>query len=177
METELGSGWRVIEEGLNGRTTVFEDQVRTDRRGLSYLPMLLDTHSPLSLVIAMLGTNDTKTRFHVPVSDIGLGWARIADTVLRGYAYTEGRTPELLLVAPPVILPSPNLTETFEGAVEKSLRFAEILSDIARQFGCHFFDSGTVVQSSPIDGIHLSPESHITLAKAMAGLASKILVG
>ena len=177
METELGPGWRAIEEGLNGRTTAFEDQIRTDRRGLTCLPMLLDTHSPLDLVIVMLGTNDTKTRIHVPVNDIGLGWTKIADTVLRGYEYTEGRIPKLLLVAPPLILPSPGLTETFEGAVEKSMRFAEILRGIATQFGCHFFNSEDVVHSSPIDGIHLSPESQILLGKAMASLASKILVG
>jgi lysophospholipase L1-like esterase len=139
--------------------------------------MLLDTHSPLDLVIVMLGTNDTKTRIHVPVSDIGLGWTRIADTVLRGFEYTEGSVPRLLLVAPPVILPSPGLTETFEGAVEKSMRFAEILGGVAKQFGCHFFNSGDVVQSSPIDGIHLSPESQVLLGKTMASLASKILVG
>jgi len=177
METSLGPGWRVIEEGLNGRTTAFEDQVRTDRRGLTCLPMLLDTHSPLDLVIVMLGTNDTKTRIHVPVTDIGLGWTRIADTILRGFQYTEGNVPQLLLVAPPVILPSPGLTETFEGAVEKSMRFAEVLSGVARQFGCHFFNSGDVVQSSPIDGIHLSPESQVMLGKAMALLASKIVAG
>ncbi len=177
METHLGTGWRVIEEGLNGRTTAFEDQVRTYRRGLTCLPMLLDTHSPLDLVIVMLGTNDTKTRIHVPVTDIGLGWTRIADTILRGFQYTEGKVPQLLLVAPPVILPSPGLTETFEGAVEKSMRFAEVLSGVARQFGCHFFNSGDVVQSSPIDGIHLSPESQVMLGKAMALLASKIVAG
>lgn len=177
MEAELGPGWRVVEEGLNGRTTAFEDQIRADRRGLSCLPMLLDTHSPLDLVIVMLGTNDAKARIHVPVIDIGLGWARIAETVLRGFQYADGKIPQLLLAAPPAILPCPGLTETFEGSVEKSMRFAEILRGVAAQFGCHFFDSGEVVQSSPIDGIHLSPESQVLLGKAMASQASKIVAG
>jgi hypothetical protein len=57
------------------------------------------------------------------------------------------------------------------------MRFAEILGGVAKQFGCHFFNSGDVVQSSPIDGIHLSPESQVLLGKTMASLASKILVG
>ena len=33
MRRELGDGHSVIEEGLNGRTTVFEDPIEPDRRG------------------------------------------------------------------------------------------------------------------------------------------------
>ena len=52
---------RVIEEGLCGRTTVFEDELRIGRRGADLLPVLLESHSPLHRVILMLGTNDCKT--------------------------------------------------------------------------------------------------------------------
>ena len=52
---------RVIEEGHNGRTTVFDDPTTLDdRNGAKALPMLLSTHTPLDLVIIMLGTNDIK---------------------------------------------------------------------------------------------------------------------
>ncbi len=61
MAAKLGAGYRVIEEGLNGRTTAFDDQtVFEERNGAKALPMLLATHQPLDLVIIMLGANDLK---------------------------------------------------------------------------------------------------------------------
>ncbi len=53
---------RIIEEGLCGRTTVFEDPLRQGRKGVSLFPTLLETHKPENIVI-MLGTNDCKTVF------------------------------------------------------------------------------------------------------------------
>lgn len=67
-------GWyHVIAEGLNGRTTVFDDPMSPGRSGRAALPMLLDTHAPLDLVIIMLGTNDTNSFFQVSAEQIGLG--------------------------------------------------------------------------------------------------------
>ena len=55
-----GKDVRIIEEGLCGRTTVFEDPFRQGRRGTALLPTLLETHHPVDLVVLMLGTNDAK---------------------------------------------------------------------------------------------------------------------
>ena len=52
---------RVIAEGLGGRTTVHDDWCAdADRNGARILPTLLASHSPLDLVVIMLGTNDMK---------------------------------------------------------------------------------------------------------------------
>lgn len=53
---------RIVEEGLCGRTTIFEDPLRLGRRGTELLPTLLETHTP-DAVVLMLGTNDCKTIF------------------------------------------------------------------------------------------------------------------
>ena len=37
---------RIVEEGLCGRTTIFEDPLRLGRRGTELLPTLLETHTP-----------------------------------------------------------------------------------------------------------------------------------
>ena len=63
MQRELGADHVVIEEGLNGRTTVFEDPIEADRRGAAYLPPCLRSHAPLDLLIIALGCNDMKSRF------------------------------------------------------------------------------------------------------------------
>ena len=64
---------RVTEEGLCGRTTVFEDELREDRKGSDLLPALLESHKPLDTVILMLGTNDCKSYYHASAEVIGLG--------------------------------------------------------------------------------------------------------
>jgi lysophospholipase L1-like esterase len=167
-QAALGEGWRLVEEGLNGRTTVFEDEIEAGRRGLSSIVMLLETHMPLDLVILMLGTNDTKVRYGATVRDIGLGWLKLAKAIRERCLWFPYPAPEILLAVPPPVLDCPNLTESFKGAPEKSSRFAQAGRQIAEANGMLFFDCGTVVQSSPIDGIHLSPESHKALGLAMA---------
>ncbi|MBQ9959278.1 MAG: acylhydrolase, partial [Oscillospiraceae bacterium] len=66
LQTLLGSDYTVIEEGLNSRTTVWDDPVEMHKNGYTYLMPCLQTHRPLDLVIIMLGTNDLERRFHVP---------------------------------------------------------------------------------------------------------------
>jgi lysophospholipase L1-like esterase len=70
---EVAGGYHVIAEGLNGRTTVYDDPMSPGRSGIAALPMLLDTHAPIDLVIIMLGTNDTKNFFQVSAEQIARG--------------------------------------------------------------------------------------------------------
>ena len=72
---ELLDDTRVIEAGLCGRTTVFEDPLRPGRKGVSALPSVLDSQSPLDLVLIMLGTNDSActTTEGAPVSPATYG--------------------------------------------------------------------------------------------------------
>ncbi len=70
---ELGSDYHVIEEGLGGRTTVWDDPIMESRNGRDYLLPCLWSHKPLDLVIIMLGTNDLKDRFSLTPFDIAAG--------------------------------------------------------------------------------------------------------
>ena len=62
LQRKLGDDYYVIEEGLSGRTTSFEDPVFEGLSGLNAIYPCMMTHEPLDLVIIMLGTNDTKDR-------------------------------------------------------------------------------------------------------------------
>lgn len=66
-------GYRVVEEGLCGRTTIFDDIRRKGRRGTELLPVLLEAHRPVDIVILMLGTNDCKTAYGATAERIGEG--------------------------------------------------------------------------------------------------------
>nr|WP_330390789.1 GDSL-type esterase/lipase family protein [Anaerostipes sp. 494a] len=74
-------GYRIIEEGLCGRTTVFEDPLRDGRKGTAIFPTVLETHQPLELVVLMLGTNDCKTVYDASSNVIGKGMERLVDQV------------------------------------------------------------------------------------------------
>ena len=67
------NGYRVVEEGLCGRTTIFEDATRKGRKGADLLPIILETHKPIDTVVLMLGTNDCKTAYGATAEKIGSG--------------------------------------------------------------------------------------------------------
>ena len=70
LQQLLGPGYRVIEEGCGGRTTIFEDELERDKNGRAQLRVALRSHRPLDLVILMLGTNDMKHRFGMLPVDV-----------------------------------------------------------------------------------------------------------
>ncbi|MFR3321682.1 MAG: GDSL-type esterase/lipase family protein [Lachnospiraceae bacterium] len=80
LQKELqGDGIRVLEEGLCGRTTIFEDPLRQGRRGTELFPVLLETHGQPEFITLMLGTNDCKTVFSASADVIGKGVARLLE--------------------------------------------------------------------------------------------------
>ena len=62
LQKQLGEEYLVIEEGLSGRTTSFDDPVYEHLSGMDYIYPCLKSHEPISLLMIMLGTNDTKER-------------------------------------------------------------------------------------------------------------------
>ena len=77
IQALLGPGWTVIEEGLPGRTAVFDDPVTEGLCGLSYLTPCMMSHAPLDTLVVMLGTNDTKERFGCNAYLIAQGIGRL----------------------------------------------------------------------------------------------------
>jgi lysophospholipase L1-like esterase len=175
LQRELGDDCFVIEEGLNGRTTVFDDPVEgVHRNGRPYLLPCLETHKPLDLVVVMLGTNDLKTRFHVPASDIAAGAGMLVGDILRSDCGRDG-SPSVLLVAPAVTGEAAEGMEMFTGAREKSKRFAGHYRLVAEQHGVAFLNAAAHVTSSETDGIHLEPAEHEKLGVAIAGAVREII--
>jgi lysophospholipase L1-like esterase len=169
LQQLLGEEYYVIEEGLNGRTTVWDDPVRGmyKRNGSLYLLPCLESHSPIDLVILMLGTNDCKARFCVTPYDIGQSLGYLVEIIQRSNCSRDG-SPKILILAPPHLGKLTEYAETFSGGVEKSRELARHYKSIAEQYGCSFFDTSTVIQSSKLDGLHIDPEDHEKLAVALS---------
>ena len=175
LRDELGDRYEVIEEGLDGRTTVWNDPIEGYKNGKTYLIPCLETHQPLDLVIMMLGTNELKKRFSLSTYDIAEGVRVLVNIVQKSEAGPDGAPPKLLLMAPPPVAKLTEFVEMFEGAEVKSRRFSEHYRRIAEEQGCEFFDTSEVIVSSDIDGIHFEAGEHQKLGKAVADLVRKIL--
>ncbi len=199
----LGSEYHVIEEGLNGRTIVWDDMIRGYCSGLSYITPCLQSHKPIDLVIVMLGSNDTKDQFSVDAYSIARSMTRLMDAiqfsrsgrpdgeagasdaadsaaVKRPGASDGTPRPKILLIAPP-----PLRREILEGdlgmiwemsaaSVHKSEQLASFYEQIARDYSAYFLDAGKVCSPSLTDCLHLPPEGHIALAEAVCSKIQEI---
>ena len=171
LARELGDGFRVVEEALNGRTTVREDPVEEYKSGKVYLRPCLESHAPLDLVIIALGVNDLKARFFASASDAADGAGALVNISQHSGAGSGGRAPAVLLVAPPPVGVLTELAQMFAGAQEKSWGFSHQYRRVAEKYGCVFLDAGEVVRPSDRDGIHLEAGEHRKLGEAVASLA------
>lgn len=178
LEAELGGKARVIAEGLNGRTTAFDDWTgEGDRNGARMLPTLLATHKPLDLVIVMLGSNDMKPAVCGTAQAARLGMGRLVSLV-RGHDYGFGfGTPEVLLVAPPACVTTENaeFAAMFAGAPEESRKLAAFYTALAAELDCGFFDAGSVAAASALDGVHLDATNTRAIGMALAPVTARLL--
>jgi len=175
LANRLGADYQVIEEGLNGRTTRWDDPIEPGRNGLALLRPCLDTHEPLDLVIVMLGTNDLKRRFNVTASDIAQSAAELTASAGLLARDAAGQPARALLVAPAAVVTLTEFDELFAGAKEKSRQFSHYFRLAAEWYGVPFFDAGSVIVSSEKDGIHLDAEEHRKLGEALAVEVRRLL--
>ncbi|MDR3212179.1 MAG: SGNH/GDSL hydrolase family protein [Planctomycetota bacterium] len=171
MRQELGEGYHIYENALNGRTTVFEDPIEEGRCGKAGFPTALEVAMPLDLVIFMLGTNDTKPRFNLKAIDIGWGMELLVQYVKRSGCGEGGACPRILITAP-----AP-LTSNWEGcwlewvfdssSTRRSQELASHYRRVADLEGVDFFDAAPFGELG-IDGVHFTPAAHAKLGKAMA---------
>ena len=175
LATELGAGYRVCEEGLNGRTTNLEDIIERDRNGYTYFKPCLESHAPIDLITVMLGTNDLKDRFHRCAGDIGQSAAMLADYGRNMPVGPNGGHPVVLLMAPPVVVEMGDLNAIFDGAIPKSERFSAEYGAWAARLNMPFLDTSKVIVSSPVDGIHFDAPEHGKLGKAVAAKIRELI--
>lgn len=178
LQAELGAAVHVVAEGLNGRTTAFDDHLAgADRNGARILPTALTSHAPLDLVVIMLGANDMKPWIHGNAIAARQGMERLVD-IVRGHDYPLGEpTPKILLVAPPPLCPTDNFEfgEMFSGGDKTSRHLAPLYETVAQETGCGFFDAGTVAETSPLDGVHLDAQNTRRIGAALAPLVRQML--
>ncbi len=167
----------VVEEGLNGRTTTWDDPFEEGRNGRTYLLPCLRSHAPVDVVVLMLGTNDLKGIFGLTASSIASGAASLIEIALASGTGPALDAPRVLLVAPPALGEITDRSELWgfgesratSAALPRLYRVAAELHDV------DFLDASSLVTTDPRDGVHLSQAAHGTLGRAVAEAVLRML--
>jgi lysophospholipase L1-like esterase len=168
---------RIIEDSLNGRRTVWDDPFKPGRNGLQGLAQRIEIHSPLSLVILMLGTNDFQ--FSHPYNNAwssSQGIRALVNEIRKAPIEPDMPVPPILVICPPPINhPRASSLEKFQGADQRCQGLAEAYRATCSDLNCHFFDSSQLIHASQIDGVHLDADQHQALGRALVEVVLPIL--
>jgi len=177
LQKHLGEDYLVVEEGLSGRTTCFDDPIHESLSGLDYITPCLKSHETVDLLIIMLGTNDTKDRFYASAACIGIGMARLVKKAMATECWGDHQ-PNILVVAPPPIedgmLTSPVTATMGSLCPEKSRELAFYYKQQCELLGCHFMDANGCAFNQ-VDFMHLTRQGHAQLAQRLAELVPQLV--
>ena len=179
LQKHLGDEYLVIEEGLSGRTTCFDDPIHEGLNALNYIYPCLKSHEFVDLLIIMLGTNDTKDRFYASAACIALGMARLVKKAQATECW-GGKKPNILVIAPPHIgegmLSSPVAATMGTGCVKKSQELARYYREQCDLCGVHFLDAQDLgAEFNTVDYMHLTARGHATLAASLASAVPDLI--
>lgn len=177
LQNLLGPDYYVIEEGYNGRTIGFHDARDPYRCGFDAVVPILGTHSPLDLVIVMLGTNDIQSHYHANPKTIAC-FLEVLIHKMRNYCRDgEKAIPKVLVVSPIHIgdrIADGVYWTLDETAPQKSHELSALFQVIAEKNDCAFFDAATVAVPGA-DELHMDQDSHAALAKALCEKVKQLL--
>lgn len=168
----LGSDYQVLENGLCGRTTAFDDPVQgAHLNGRPHLPVALGVAAPVDLLVIMLGTNDLKTRFNATAGQIA---NNVGTLVEMARVYDRPSLP-VLVICPPKVTAIQRTGWHFAGAPERSQQLPQAFGRMAVEKNVPWLDAGDFIVASNVDGIHLEAGAHRLLGEVVADKVSGLL--
>jgi len=183
MAADLGQEWELIEEGLGGRTTMYQIPGEDYRRGDWYLTPCLLSHRPLDCIVLMLGSNDLQPRMHEQPftrEQMYAGPRRLLELILAQPQCGAGNQPPKILLLAPTPLKLPQVPPRVPGAIDEtsvhlSHEFASVYEEIAKEYGCGFLDAGLFACPDDSDGAHFTKESHVRLGHGVAAAVKSMV--
>jgi len=163
LKRKLGNNYNVYEEGVVGRTTIYDD-LREGKKGIETASKELSKYNKIDLLVIMLGTNDFKIKN-----------ARLSSELEKGVQMLINKIKELnniskILLISPVLLDEniEKLDSDFDHNSYILSKCASVIYEsIATKNDLLFFDAKLVAFVGE-DGEHLTEESHISLGNALA---------
>mgnify|MGYP001160001713 FL=1 len=169
MQNYLSPDWKVIEEGLPGRTTSLPDPEMGDyMNGQIGLKIALNSHAPIDLLIIMLGTNDSKIQFGLQATQIASGLASLLNIANTPDMQRKHDNFQILIITPPQVKEQNALEKIFFNAKEKTAALDHFYNQIAEKYEVNKLNAGDFIETSETDGVHFEPEAHKILGKTVA---------
>jgi lysophospholipase L1-like esterase len=173
LQQTLGNAYRIIEEGLNGRTTVQNDKDRPYRSGADLLPVLMESHTPIDLVVIMLGTNDLKAKFNSSSLQISKNLKSLCELVM---SCEYNPKAQILIISPShVVKMNKEDSIEFSGAIEKSIELSLHYKKVAKDLNIYFVNASQIVEITEGDGIHWTAQQHRKFGLRLAKTIEKIV--
>ena len=171
---QLGDEYEIIENGVSGRTTVYDLPWNDSLNGMKGLGTALLASMPLDLVVIKLGINDLVAHDKAMYSQHGIDKlvnmcldAKNLYGIRYDYMYP---TPKVLIVVPvPLNENIDELPESFySGKYEESLKYYDLYKVVADKYNVDILDAKQYAKTSTVDGLHLTEEGHVSLGIAVA---------
>ena len=175
LQKLLGNSYEVISEGLCGRTLVASDPATPHRAGITHLRAILESASPVSLVIIMLGTNDIKSMYGLTAQTIAKHLDKTIDLIRRSKVGGKKKADILVICPPPPVTPRSGRIDPRMARWPKIFRLLPALYvAVAKKRHCTYLNAGDYIASSTVDGYHLDAKAHLKLARAIAARVRKM---
>ena len=180
LQEHLKDRAKIYEEGLCGRTVMYDDPIAPDRNGRAFLDCCIQTHQPFDLIIFMLGTNDVRHIFTPSAKDIALGMDNLVRISRNPLSYGVGCVPKILVISPARIRDEIFQSDFYGMYDEESVRKSKELygayrSVIKTSDAIHLLDASQIAEVSILDCIHLTRKGHRDLAEAVEHEIHKML--
>ena len=163
LQKLLGDNYKVFEEGVVGRTTIFPDE-RAGRKAIDSIEEDLKKYENIDLLTIMLGTNDFKLKNTRLLSEVEYGMNSLIQKI-KSFKNIKN----VLLISP--ILLDKNIEKLDSDFDHNSYIISKcaylVYESIAYKNKLYFFDAKNVAFAGS-DGEHLTEESHISLGNALA---------
>ena len=174
LQEILGADYHVVEEGVCGRTTIYEDPTRYCRKAVDYIEPCLYSHFPLDCIVIMLGTNDCKTVFRAQADEIKDGLAQVIK-IIRNISAVP------VIIVAPILLGEKIWQDNFDPdfdreSLDVSKKLASEYKKLATAERCLFLNAAEFAYPSEADQEHMTPEGHKNLAAALAGIIKNMVL-
>lgn len=181
LQEKLGyKDYTVVEEGLTGRTTVFDDPFDPELNGLKTMPAILRSAAPIDMLVFMLGTNDFQS--NIPAGN-PISTARAVQYMLetaRSLGVDRpGEKMKVLLISP-VEITEDRLTfkendVTDQTSINNSRELGKHLRIVADQLGVEFIDAAKYIKPGKVDGVHVDKAGHAKMAELVYEMVHTML--
>lgn len=159
---------------IPGNTIGFDNldnpKLNTLRNLKSYLAETTKNSGELDYILILLGTNDSKAVFDDRRDEV-LKNMRTLIKELKGFEYSSGKSPKIVIITPPPYGPDSILAEKYKGGENRVAQLSESFQQIAEETGCEFVNIHQRLKPQFMahskDGVHLDAEGQKIIAESI----------